>query len=114
MNALKNKVQLIGHLGGAPEVKQINGNKTMAKWSMATNEQFKNSEGELMEETQWHQLVCFGRLAELAEQLLDKGTEVAIEGKIQYRQYEDKEGQRRYTTEILVQELLVLDGKKNK
>ncbi|MCM5528243.1 MAG: single-stranded DNA-binding protein [Chitinophagaceae bacterium] len=112
MNALKNKVQLIGHLGAAPDIREMDTGKKLAKMNIATNETYKNSQGEKVTETQWHQVIAWGKLAEIAEKLLDKGTEVAVEGKLQSRTYTDKEGVRRYVTEVCAQELLVLEGKK--
>ncbi|WP_298995294.1 single-stranded DNA-binding protein [Flagellimonas sp. S174] len=109
MNALKNKVQLIGNLGNDPEVIILeNGNK-LAKFSMATNESYKNAKGERVTETQWHNIVAWGKTAEIVENYLTKGKEVAIEGKLTSRSYETKEGEKRYITEIQCKELLMLD-----
>ncbi len=108
MNALRNKVQLIGHLGANPEVKKLDGGKTIAKFSMATNETYKNQKGEKVEDTQWHNVVAWGKTAELMEQLLAKGKEVMVEGKLTSRSYEDKEGNKRYITEVVAQEFLLL------
>ena len=111
MNALRNKVQLIGHLGMNPEVKTINNGNKFAKMSIATNESYKNAKGELVKETQWHNLVAFGKTAEIIEKYLKKGSEVAVEGKLVSRSYTDKEGTKRYITEIQVNEFLMLDKK---
>lgn len=111
MYALKNKVQLIGNLGQAPEVKTTETGKKMARFSMATNESYKNNSGERVTDTQWHNLVAWGKVAELAEQYLDKGKEVAIEGKLVTRQFEDRQGIKRTVTEIHVHELLLLGTK---
>ena len=111
MNALKNKVQLIGNLGNAPEVKKTENGKKLAKFSMATNETYRNAKGEKVTETQWHNLVAWGTVADLVEKYLTKGTEVAIEGKLVNRNYLDKEGNKKYVTEILVNELLLLSSK---
>ncbi|MEM9362432.1 MAG: single-stranded DNA-binding protein [Bacteroidota bacterium] len=109
MNALKNKVQLIGNLGNDPEVIILeNGNK-LAKFSMATNESYKNAKGERVTETQWHNVVAWGKTAEIVENYLTKGKEVAVEGKLTSRSYETKEGEKRYITEIQCKELLMLD-----
>ncbi|WP_435624366.1 single-stranded DNA-binding protein [Flagellimonas sp.] len=109
MNALKNKVQLIGNLGNDPEVIILeNGNK-LAKFSMATNESYKNAKGERVTETQWHNVVAWGKTAEIVESYLVKGKEVAVEGKLTSRSYETKEGEKRYITEIQCKELLMLD-----
>ena len=82
MNALRNKVQLIGNIGMNPEVKTLDGGKKLAKMSIATNESYKNAKGEYVKETQWHNLIAWGKTAELVEKLLKKGSEVAVEGKL--------------------------------
>ncbi|MDC6366169.1 MULTISPECIES: single-stranded DNA-binding protein [Flavobacteriaceae] len=108
MSSLKNKVQLIGNLGNDPEmVTMENGNK-LAKFSIATNETYKNTAGEKVTDTQWHNLVAWGKLAEIAENYLAKGKEVMIEGKLTSRSYETKEGEKRYITEVKCNELLML------
>ncbi|MEN9525426.1 MAG: hypothetical protein RLZZ256_810 [Bacteroidota bacterium] len=83
----------------------------MARFSMATNENYRNAEGERITETQWHNLIAWGKLADIAERFLEKGKEVAIEGKLINRSYQDREGNKRYVTEIQVNELLLLGGK---
>lgn len=112
MNTLRNKVQLIGNLGMNPEVKEIKNGRKMAKFSMATNETYKNSSGEKVTETQWHNIVIWGKAADVAERFLQKGSEVAVEGKLISRSYSDKEGNKRYITEIEARDILLL-GKKN-
>ncbi|WP_420603150.1 single-stranded DNA-binding protein [Flagellimonas sp.] len=108
MNSLKNKVQLIGNLGNDPEMVTLeNGNK-LAKFSIATNETYKNATGEKVTDTQWHNIVAWGKIAEIVENFLVKGKEVAIEGKLISRSYETKEGEKRYITEIKCNELLML------
>ncbi|MBI3500245.1 MAG: single-stranded DNA-binding protein [Bacteroidetes bacterium] len=111
MNTLRNKVQLIGNLGQNPEVKELNGGKKVAKFSLATNETYRNKAGEKVTDTQWHNLVAWGKTAEIIEKYLKKGSEVAVEGKLLNRNYTDKEGVKRYVTEIQVSELLMLGGK---
>ncbi|MEO6610819.1 MAG: single-stranded DNA-binding protein [Chitinophagaceae bacterium] len=111
MYALKNKVQLIGNLGNAPEVKTLESGKKMARFSVATNESYRNAKGEKVTETQWHNLVAWGKVAEIVEKFLVKGKEVAIEGKLINRSYNDKEGNKKYITEIQVNELLMLGTK---
>lgn len=111
MNALRNRVLLIGNLGNAPEVKNTESGKKLAKFSVATNEVYNNSQGEKVKETQWHNLVAWGKTAEIAEKHLQKGTEVAIEGKLITRNYNDKEGNKKYVTEIMVHELMTFGGK---
>jgi single-strand DNA-binding protein len=112
MKNLRNKVQLIGHLGGNPEVKNLEGGKTLARFSVATNDVYYNSKGEKVEDTQWHNLIAWGKTAEIAEKYLKKGSEVAIEGKLTSRSYDDKEGNKKYITEVVVNEILML-GKKD-
>lgn len=111
MYALKNKVQLIGHLGKQPDVRSTENGKKLARFSMATSEVYRNAKGERVSETQWHSLVAWGRVAELAEKYLSKGSEVAIEGKLIHRVYEDKQGVKKYITEVQVNELLMLGSK---
>ena len=111
MNNLRNKVQLIGHLGMNPEVKHLDGGKTLAKLSIATSERYTNSKGEKVSDTQWHNLVACGKTAEIVEKYLKKGSEVAIEGKLTSRSYEDKEGVKKYITEVVISEILMLGGK---
>ncbi len=111
MNALKNKVQLIGNLGNAPEVKNTESGKKLVKFSLATNETYRNAKGEKVVETQWHNLIAWGKVADIAEKYLSKGSEVAIEGKLVNDNYTDKDGTKRYQTQIVVQELLLLGAK---
>lgn len=108
MNTLRNKVQLIGNLGKDPEVINLEGGSKLAKFSLATNESYKNAKGEKVTDTQWHNVVAWGKTAEIAENYLKKGNEVAIEGKLVNRSYETKEGDKRYITEIKCSELLML------
>ena len=111
MKTLKNSVQLIGHLGKDPEVKTF-GDKMKAAFSIATSETYKNAKGEKVEDTQWHNLVIWGKLAEMAGKYLKKGSEVAIEGKLVHRVYETDKGEKRYITEINVNEFEMLGAKK--
>ena len=111
MYALKNKVQLIGNLGNAPEVKNTQSGKKLARFSIATNEVYRNAKGEKVKETTWHNLVAWGKIADIVEKYLNKGSEVAIEGKLISRSYTDKEGNKKYITEIEVNELLMLGSK---
>ena len=87
MNSLKNRVQLIGHLGTAPEVKTITGGKKLAKLVVATNETYKNQKGEKITETTWHNLTAWGAQADFAEKFLEKGAEIAIDGKLKNNNY---------------------------
>jgi single-strand DNA-binding protein len=111
MNALKNKVQLIGHLGKDPEIKTLEGNKKLARFSIATNDTYRNAKGELVKETQWHNVVIWGKKADVAEKYLEKGKEVAVEGKLMTKSYTDKSGIKKYYTEVWVSELLMLGSK---
>ncbi|MBX2888297.1 MAG: single-stranded DNA-binding protein [Ferruginibacter sp.] len=108
MNALRNKVLLIGNLGGVPEIKTTEGGKKLAKFSMATNETYKNNQGEKVTDTQWHNLVAWERVADLAERFLEKGSEVVVEGRLVNRNYLDKDGVRKSSTEIHVSEMLLI------
>ena len=108
MSTLKNKVQLIGHVGNDPEIKTFDGGKKLAKLTIATNESYKNEKGEKVEETQWHNLVAWGKTAEIIEKYVVKGKEIAIEGKLTHRSYEDKNGEKRYVTEVVIDEVLLL------
>ncbi|MDP9048388.1 MAG: single-stranded DNA-binding protein [Bacteroidota bacterium] len=111
MNTLKNSVRLVGHLGMDPEVKTFAENKQLTKFSIATNESYKNDKGEKITETQWHNLILWGVQARLAGDYLKKGDEVAIEGKLANRTYTDKEGIKRYSSEIVVNEFLKLGAR---
>ena len=111
MEALRNRVQLIGHLGNAPETKTTEKGKKLVKFSIATDESYKNSEGEKIKETQWHNITVWGKLADIAEKYLVKGSHVVIGGKLINRSYDDKEGGKKYFTEIFVSDLLMI-GKK--
>ena len=111
MYALKNKVKLIGNVGNAVEIKNTESGKKLARFSIATNESYRNAKGEKVTETTWHNLIAWGKVAELAEKLLLKGTEVVIEGKLTNRSYTDKDGNKKYVSEVQVNELLLLGSK---
>jgi single-strand DNA-binding protein len=106
MNSLKNSVRLVGNLGMDPEVKIYDTDKKMVRLSIATNETYKNDKGEKVTDTQWHNLVFWGMQAKIAEDILKKGDEVVIEGKLTNRNYTDKEGIKRYMCEVVVNEFL--------
>ncbi|CAZ96180.1 single-stranded DNA-binding protein [Zobellia galactanivorans] len=108
MNALKNKVQLIGNLGQDPEIVNMDNGNKLAKFSIATTETYKNAQGERVDDTQWHNVVAWGKTAEIVENYLTKGKQVAVEGKLTHRSYETKEGEKRYITEVRCNELLML------
>jgi len=111
MNNLRNRVQLIGNLGADPEITVFDSGKKKVKLSLATSDDYKNANGEKVEQTFWHNIVGWGKTAEIAEKYLKKGSEIAVEGKIQYRSYEDKNGEKKYITEIMLNEFMML-GKK--
>ena len=111
MKNLRNSVQLIGRLGKDPEVKQLASGKTLTTFSMATSDTYKNAQGEKVEDTQWHNIVAWGKTAEIAGEYLKKGQEVAIEGKLIHRSYETNAGDKRYVSEINCNELLMIGSK---
>ena len=108
MNSLRNKVQLIGNLGNDPEIINLESGKKLAKFSIATNETYKNAHGEKVTDTQWHSVVAWNKTADIIEQYVTKGKEVAVEGKLTSRSYEDADGVKRYVTEVVCNELLML------
>ena len=110
MSTLRNKVQLIGNLGNQPEVITLDSGKKLAKFTMATNESYKNAKGEKITETQWHNIIAWGNTANIIEQHVNKGEELAIEGKLTSRCYDGKDGNKKYITEIVVNELLMFGG----
>jgi single-strand DNA-binding protein len=111
MNTLRNKVQLIGNLGNKPEIINLESGKKLAKFSIATNENYKNAQGEKITETNWHNCVAWNKTAEIIEKYVEKGKEIAIEGKLTTRSYDDKDGTKKYITEVVVSELLLLGNK---
>lgn len=104
---MKNRVQLIGHVGQEPEIKTIN-NKKVATLTIATNDFYYNEKGDKVEQAEWHRVTAWGKTAEIIEKYVTKGKEIAVEGKLTHRSYDDKDGNKRYVTEILVSELLLL------
>ncbi len=111
MNNLKNRVQLIGNLGKDPEVKHLENGKVVAKFTLATSESYRNKQGEKVTDVQWHNIVAWGKQAEIVEKYFEKGKEIALDGKLLHRSFEDKDGQMRYFTEIQVNEFLMLNKK---
>ncbi|MFZ5973289.1 MAG: single-stranded DNA-binding protein [Bacteroidota bacterium] len=111
MKSLRNSVQLIGHLGKDPELKTFTNSKK-ASFSIATTDTYKNQKGEKVNDTQWHNVVVWGSLADVAAKYLKKGSEVCVEGKLVHRAYETSEGEKRFYTEINVNDLVMLGGKK--
>jgi single-strand DNA-binding protein len=111
MYSLRNKVQLIGNLGKNPDIKKTEAGKKLVRFSVATNEVYTNQKGEKVKETQWHNVIAWGKVADIAEKYLNKGMEVAVEGKLITKDYIDKEGNKKYATEVQVNELLMLGNK---
>jgi len=110
MNQLRNQVQLIGRLGRDPEVKHLENERMLAKFPLATTEIYRNEQGAKVTDTQWHNIVIWGKLAKVVEDYLHKGREVALKGKLTYRMYEDKDGEKKYITEIIAYDLVLLGG----
>lgn len=111
MSTLKNSVRLMGFVGNDPEVKVIGDQKKIARLRIATNESYRNSDNEKVEQTQWHQLVFWGKQADLAEKYIQKGKEISVEGKLTSHSYEVKDGTKRYVTEVVVNETVLLGNK---
>ncbi len=111
MKSLRNSVTLIGRLGKDPEVKTFGGNKKAA-FTIATTDAYKNQKGEKVHDTQWHNIVIWGKLAGVAEKYLEKGQEVVLEGKLVHRAYETAGGEKRFITEVNVNDLVMVGGNK--
>jgi single-strand DNA-binding protein len=111
MSTIRNKVQLIGNVGREPEIVNLESGKKLAKFSVATNENYKNGNGERVTDTQWHNIVAWGKTAELIEKYVNKGKEVGVEGKLTSRSWDDKDGNKHYITEVVCNELLLLGQK---
>ena len=111
MNQIRNQVMLIGYLGADPELKDYENGRKMVRVSLATNEVYKNQEGEKIVTTQWHNLVGWGKTAEMMDQLFSKGKEVAVQGKLSYRSY-DEDGVKRQITEVVVHEFVLVGARK--
>ncbi len=105
---MRNKVQLIGFVGQEPEIKQAEGQKKVANFSVATNEVYYNEKGEKVEQTEWHRITAWGKMASTIEKHLKKGKEVVIEGRLIHRSYDDQNGEKRYVTEIVAQEIVLV------
>ena len=110
MQTLTNKVQLIGRLGMDPEIKTFENGKLM-RVSIATDDSYTDKNGQRVQDTQWHTLIGWNNMADLGEKLLKKGKQIAVEGKLINRSYDDKDGNKRYTTEIRIDQFLLLDKK---
>ena len=112
MNTLKNSIQLIGNLGNEIEFKEFDaGSKKRVSFSLATNDYYKNNKGEKIQDTQWHNIVAWGKTAELMNNLLSKGSQVLVKGKLTSRSYENKKGETRYISEIVANEFVSFDKK---
>lgn len=114
MNSLRNRVQLIGNLGQDPEIRNLESGKKVAHFTLATNETYKNNDGQKVEETTWHNIVAWNGLADTASKFLKKGKQVAVEGRLAYRSYEDKKGTTKNVTEIVLDQLMMLASPKEK
>ncbi len=114
MSNLRNSVRLIGHLGQNPETRTTTSGKKVASFSLATNETFIDANGQKVSETMWHSLIAWGKQADIAEKFLEKGKEICIDGKIATRNYVDKNGQKRYVTEIVIGEIYMVGSKEKK
>ena len=106
-----NKVQLIGRLGKDPEVQKFDGDNMVVRFPLATNESYKDKNGQLVESTDWHNIVAWRKLGQIAEQYVKKGMSIYVEGKIRSRSYDDKDGVKRYVTEIVADNFIMLDKK---
>lgn len=109
---IRNQVQLIGHVGNEPEIRELSNNKSLAKFSIATRHSYKDNNGNWINKTDWHQVVAWGASARSVEKSIEKGTEIALQGKLATRQWEDKNGETRYTTEVILSEFTLVGGKK--
>ncbi len=105
---MKNRVQLIGNVGNEPEIKTFDGGKKVVNFTLATNESYKNDKGEKVEQTEWHRVSAWGNVADIIEKFVTKGKEIAIEGKLTHRSYDDKNGEKRYITEVVASDVLLL------
>ena len=113
MTSLRNSVRLIGRLGIDPETTNFDSGKMKVRFSMATSESYRNANGEKVEETQWHNIICWNGTAKVAAEYLRKGKEIALEGKLTNHSWEDKNGQKHYITEVVANQILMLDKKAN-
>ena len=112
MKNLRNKVQLIGNVGENPKSHSFDSGKKISRFTLATNDYYRK-DGERVQQTQWHTLVAWEKQAEFVEKYISKGNEIAVEGKLTYRSFENEKGEKQYITEILVSEILLLNSKEN-
>ena len=108
-----NKAILVGNVGKDPEVRHLDGGTSVAKFTLATSDAYKNKSGELVKTTEWHNIVAWRQLCELAEKYIRKGSQIYVEGKITNRQYDDKDGNKRYITEIVADNIRLLGRKED-
>lgn len=108
MTTMRNSVQLIGHAGLDPEVKTVGNDRKMARFTLATNDYYVNQKGERVEETQWHRVLAWGKLAEIIEKEVKKGKRVLVNGKLTTNNWEDKDGNKRQTVEVVVNEIAMM------
>ena len=111
MNTIRNSITLIGNLGKDPESKKLSNGTFLSTFSIATNEVYKNNKGDKVTDTQWHNCIAWGKTAEIIKDLLKKGKEVVVRGKLTYSNYEDKNGIKRYTPQIIVNEFVLIGSK---
>lgn len=114
MSTLRNKVSLIGNVGNSPEITNLENGKKVIRISLATNEHFNNTKGEKVQTTEWHNVVAWGKTAEIIGRYAGKGKEIAIEGKLISRSYETEKGEKRYITEVVANEVLLLGADKSR
>lgn len=114
MSTLKNHVQLIGNVGQEPTIINLESGKKVVRFSIATNEHYKNNKGEKVQSTDWHTVVAWGKTAEIIENYVDKGKEIALTGKLRTRTYTTDDGNKRYVTEVEANEILLLGSKSDK
>ena len=114
MNNLRNRVNLIGNIGIDPQVREVQGGKKMARFTLATKDTYRNNDGEKVTETQWHNIITWGAKAVFAEKYLRAGQEVAIEGKLNHREYTDEKGDRRFYTEVVANDMLILRSRERR
>ena len=105
---MKNSVQLIGNVGQEPEIKNLEGGRKLANINIATNEVYFRENCDKVEQTQWHRVTAWGKTAEINERYVTKGKDIAIEGKLTHRSYDDKDGNKRYITEVIANEILLI------
>ena len=106
-----NKAVILGNVGNDPELRFMSNGKAVANFTVATSEQWKDQQGQKQERTEWHRMVAYDKLAEIIGQYVKKGSKLYLEGKLQTREWTDQQGQKKYTTEIIVNEMQMLDGK---